>query len=63
MSNLTRNDLVLLHTLCGARIAQLDEVCTSGIFDEPAHTSNLNYRADLRALQAKIDRAIDESEV
>lgn len=56
---LTRNEMVTLHTLVGNRIGmmELSGACEDGA---PAQQSNINYRAELIALRAKLANEIDK---
>lgn len=51
-SSLSRQELVLLHTLCGARASQI----------EPFTPSDTAYKAELIALARKLDTLIDGKE-
>lgn len=59
--NLTRNDLVLLHTITECRLADLNHTIETAPTDEPSEVTqaNLNYRYDLAVLRHKLDRLID----
>ena len=46
---LSRTELVLLHTLCNARASQI----------QPFTQADTNYKAELLALAAKLDKMID----
>lgn len=46
----TRQELVLLHTLCGSRASQIET---------PALPDDARYKAELLALRSKIDNIID----
>lgn len=62
-ATLTRQELVLLNTLVGARIMQMEfgsGLLTKG--DDALAQANRRYHADLKALRIKTDLMCDEAQ-
>ena len=61
MNTFTRAELVIMHTLISVRIGKMMFENAANHPNPTVAQSNRNYLGELRTLQSKVDKAIDES--